>query len=316
MQAESEPRSESLQDAEQNAVLRVTVHPLFSSDEADVVLASKDGMQFRIHSIVLKTTSGWFRTMFSLPQKPTSEPPQDTVIYVDEDEETLEAVLRMVSGLQMPRLDSYDVIEPILHAAEKYDMLGPMSIVRALVTTPPLLADPLRLYMIACRYGWQEEAKMASRYTLTLDLHAPEHKSTLLKLSTFALLNLMELHRGRREALRRRLNEAPFVNDNGDTSCSHCGALVDYHTWRELKFVIILEMDVRPLGDTITSDGLLEWPAARACWDARCHSCEKVLYDKKETLRVIRECIDQLPTTVEPDSFGDSDSDPPLPIMQ
>ncbi|GBE81318.1 hypothetical protein SCP_0310450 [Sparassis crispa] len=286
-------------EEEDKPAVSSVLHPLFSSDEGDVFLGSKDGTQFRVHSYTLKTTSGWFRTMFSLPQKQDSNSLE--VIYVDEDTETLEAILRMICGLPIPRLDSYEAIEPILHAAEKYDMIGPMSIVRAVVMTPPLLADPLRLYAITCRYGWLDEAKLASQYTLILDLHAPEHRHTLLKLGTLALLNLMELHRNRREALRRRLNEPPFVNDNGNTLCSHCGSVVDYHTWRELKYVIILEMDVRPLGDTVCNEGLLDWPAARACWDARCVSCDRVLYDKKETLRVIRECIDQLPTTVEPE---------------
>ncbi|KAI0769655.1 hypothetical protein BD413DRAFT_77005 [Trametes elegans] len=277
------------------------VHPLFSSLDGDVVLGSKERVLFRVHSYTLKTTSGWFRAMYSLPQRSATAadiPPE--TIYVDEDAETLEGLLRMVCGLPIPRLDSYDIIEPILHAAEKYDMPGPMSIVRALVMTPPLVTDPLRLYAIACRYGWQDEALTASRYTLTLNLHAPEHRHTLQKLGTDALLGLFQLHHTRRESLRRRLDDPPFVNDSGDTSCSNCGSLVDYHTWRELKYVIIMEMDGRPLGDTVVNPGLLEWPAARACWSAKCINCDRVLYDKTLTMRVIRECIEQLPTTIDP----------------
>ncbi|KAI0661185.1 hypothetical protein C8Q70DRAFT_1052292 [Cubamyces menziesii] len=296
MQAEQEDHLKSEQEHSNGGL-----HPLFSSEDGDIVLGSKDRVLFRVHSYTLKTTSGWFRAMYSLPQRSatvTDVPPE--TIFVDEDSATLEGLLRMVCGLPVPRLDSYDIIEPILHAAEKYDMPGPMSIVRALVMTPPLLAEPLRLYAIACRYGWQDEAMLASRYTLTLNLHAPEFRSTLQKLSTDALLNLFQLHRTRREALRKRLDDPPFVNDNGDTSCSNCGSLVDYHTWRELKYVIIMEMDARPLGDTVVNPGLLEWPAARACWAAKCINCDRVLYDKTLTMRVIRECIEQLPTTIDP----------------
>lgn len=43
-------------------------HGLFSSPEADVILAAKDSVLFRVHSQTLKTTSGFFRTMYSLPQ--------------------------------------------------------------------------------------------------------------------------------------------------------------------------------------------------------------------------------------------------------
>ena len=42
-----------------------------------------------------------------------------------------------------------------------------------------------------------------------------------------------------------------------------------------------------------------EWPESVACWNAKCISCDRVLYDKTLTMRVIKECIDQLPTTIE-----------------
>lgn len=271
-------------------------HELFNSPDTDTILGSKDGVLFRVHSFTLKTTSGWFRTMFSLPQKADEKP--DT-IYLDEEASLLEALLRCICGLPIPRLDSYDIIEPLLFAAEKYDMQGPPSIVRALTMTPPLLSDPLRLFVLACRYGWEDIVQLASSHTLSLDIHQPKYRPTLQKMAAVPLLSLLELHRGRREGLRKRLNEPPFVNDGNDSFCSHCGSVVDYHTWRELKYAIIMEMDVRPLGDTICEPGLTEWTEAQKCWNARCANCNRVLYDKKESLRVIRDCIAQLPTTIE-----------------
>ncbi len=274
-----------------------TYHPLFDTPDSDTILGSKDGTLFRVHSYTLKTTSGWFRTMFSLPQQGVSVPPE--VIYVDEDSSTLEALLRMVCGLPIPRLDSFEIIEPVLYAAEKYDMPGPLSIVRALLMTAPLQSDPLRLYMISCRYGWEHEARQASTQTLTLNLHSPIYRHTLQKLSTDALLNLLDLHHKRREVLRKRLNEHPFIVDFGATTCANCDSPVDYHTWRELKYLIVLEMDVRPLGDTILNGGLNDWPAAKACWNAKCPSCARVLYDMQQTLETVRGCIAQLPISVE-----------------
>ncbi|KAI0785510.1 hypothetical protein C8Q75DRAFT_775218 [Abortiporus biennis] len=317
----------------------------FCSAEGDIVLGSRDGIYFRIHSFTLKMASGWFRAMLSLPQRPGSLTPSgsqtgraltgrpstplpphdpsppaktfgdwlphadksrsssslsfDNTIYVDEDSTTLEGLLRMISGLPIPKLDSYEMIEPILFAAEKYDMPGPPSIIRAIIMTGPFIKDPLRLYALCCLYGWEREAKEASAKTLSLNLHNSQHRSNLQKLNTDAILNLFELHHNRRETLRKRLNEPPFVNDTGDASCSHCGATVNYQTWRELKMVIVLEMDNRPLGDTVLNVGLNDWPSARACWNAKCSHCDRVLYDKKETLRAVKECIDQLPSSVE-----------------
>jgi len=269
-------------------------HPLFSLPEGDVILGAKDGdVLFRTHSFVLKTTSGWFRTMFSLPQK--CEPATPDVIYMDEDAHTLESLLRMASGMPILPLANFDEVDALLYAAEKYDMPGPMSIIRVLVMTPPLLDNPLRLYAVACRFGWEAEAQYASTETLTLDVHAEPHRAELQILSTAALLKLFQLHRDRREALRTRLDDPPFVG-GGTAVCIACGWQIDYHTWRELKYKIILEMDVRPLGDTVVGSGLLEWHEAKACWSAKCPNpdCDRVLYDKGETLRVIRECVEGL----------------------
>ncbi|KAI0812543.1 hypothetical protein BC629DRAFT_1280729 [Irpex lacteus] len=279
-------------------------HPSFDSPEADVVLQSHDGVLFRIHSYTLKTTSGWFKSMFSLPQSggeasssnATSSP---ATLYLDEDSAVLEALLRCICGLPIPPLDSYDTIEPFLYAAEKYDMPGPLSIVRALVMTPTMLEDPLRLFVMACRYGWSDVAQLAATKTLTLNIFDPSLRPTLKKLTTLPLLSLIDLHRGRRDSLNVSLNEAPFVGDHGPSTCSHCGSPVDYHTWRELRHTIVMEMDKRPLGDTICEANLLEWPQARNCWEAKCPACSRVLYDKKETLIAIRSCIDRLPTTIE-----------------
>jgi hypothetical protein len=204
--------------------------------------------------------------MFSLPQK--CEPVTPDVIYMDEDAHILESLLRMACGLPITSPTTYDEVDVLLYTAEKYDMPGPMSIIRFLVMTPPLLDNPLRLYAIACRFGWEAEAQYASTETLTLDLHAEPHRAALQNLSTTALLDLFQLHRDRREGLRTRLDDPPFVG-GGTAVCIACGSQIDYHTWRELKYKIILEMDVRPLGDSVVSTGLLEWDEAKACWTAK-----------------------------------------------
>lgn len=272
-------------------------HPLFSSPDGDVVLKTKDGVQFRVHSYTLKTTSGWFRSMFSLPQ--ASECSIPDVHFVDEDAHTLESILRMACGLPILRLDSFDVVDTLLFAIEKYDMPGPLSIIRMLVMLPPLIDEPFRLYAAATRFGWDVEAKFASTQTLAYNIHDELHRSALQRLNSESILDLFELHHCRREVLRQRLDDPPFVS-GGTSRCVACSSVIDYHTWRELKYKIILEMDVRPLGDTVTNYGLLEWPEAIACWNAKCPNggCDRALYDKGETLRVINDCVDALPKSI------------------
>jgi hypothetical protein len=163
----------------------------------------------------------------------------------------------------------------------------------------PLSDNPIRLYALACKFGWEEEAKQASTETLKYSIYLPEYRASLRRLNTEPLLNLVELHRARREELRKRLDLAPFVI-GGTTMCVPCGWRLDYHTWRELKYKIIMEMDARPLGDTILEQGLTEWFEAQACWNAKCPNadCHRLLYDKVSTITAIRVAISELPDSV------------------
>lgn len=44
-------------------------HPLFVAPDGDVILAAKGGeVLFRVHSFTLRMTSGFFKTMYTLPQ--------------------------------------------------------------------------------------------------------------------------------------------------------------------------------------------------------------------------------------------------------
>ena len=133
-------------------------------------------------------------------------------LYLDEDEKTLDALLRMVCGLPLLPIDTHDLADGLLYAAEKYDMPGPLSIVRLVLQTAPLAMDPLRLYAAACRFGWESEAKTASMQTLTYNLHDPIHRPALQRLSTTAVLDLFALHRARREGCVARQSASVATN--------------------------------------------------------------------------------------------------------
>ncbi len=83
----------------------------------------------------------------------------------------------MICGLEIPVLDTWDTVEPVLYAAEKYDMPGPASIVRALLRTPTFVDAPLRLYAAACHFGWAEDPRAAPTRSLTLNRCTSYHSS-------------------------------------------------------------------------------------------------------------------------------------------
>jgi hypothetical protein len=135
------------------------LHPQFCSSEADVILGAKNGTLFRAHSYALKTTSAWFRAMFSLPQNPKPVKSElDMVdvlqINVDEAEHVLESLFRMICGLPIPAIDT---IYALLFAAEKYDMPEPISIIRMLIMTPFPWTPPLLLCYLSLWMGTRGE---------------------------------------------------------------------------------------------------------------------------------------------------------------
>jgi len=232
----------------------------------------------------------------NLPQRDPSG--ERDVIYLQEDAAVLEPLLRMACGLPYSDITSLDLLESVIYAAEKYDMPGPMSTLRLCLLSPSLPDNPIRLYAIARKHDWLEVAKILSTRTLSLNIWDSVFQPALKTASADALLDLFMLHRSRKDGLKEMLNNPPFVS--GDTSnCIQCNAIIDYTTWRELKYRILLEIDERPKGDTILDPGISIWPEAIACWKAACGNtgCNRLLYDKAQTIRVIRNCIDNLRNT-------------------
>ncbi|KAJ7107002.1 hypothetical protein C8R44DRAFT_805089 [Mycena epipterygia] len=281
-------------------------HPAFSS-EADIVLQSAEGTLYRIHSYTLRTTSGLFRTMLSLP--PPTGGHMAEPIAIHEPDAVADPLLRLMCGLATDPWHSYDQLESVVFLAEKWDAPGPLAAVRtALSGHRWLTAAPLRIYALAAHFGWRAELALASKHTLALDLFTPVHAETLSSLPPAALLALLRLHRGRRDALRTALDSPErFVAGNGDAyMCAACAVTpLENHTWRALKTRVFREMDCRPDGEAlgVPVGGMCDWPETRACWAATCvrEGCGAANYDRVGTLKQIRACVDALPVAVDVD---------------
>ncbi|OBZ79218.1 hypothetical protein A0H81_00719 [Grifola frondosa] len=246
------------------------IHPVFASLNADIALCSKDNTTFRIHSHILIVASGWFRTMFTLPQGTacTSE-----ALQMEEDADVLAGLLTIVSGVDLPVLNNIDYLESLLRAAEKYDMPLPTAIVRLAIMSPVMEASPIRVYGIACRMGWIPEAKLASTRTLTLDLFAPEAVAELNRLEAPHLTKLLALHRQRRDRFIAGMDD----DSSSPIACPACAtpaaARREYMDMEELATVL----------------------------GARCShkECQKMHYDRALTMRNIVRIVEELPRCVE-----------------
>lgn len=118
--------------------------------------------QFVVHRQVLSLASLIWDEMFSLQ---TSEGSSGTrpVIPVEEDPETIQALLTMVYPLPPPHITSYDLEARPVQACDRYfiDISRLDTILyKVLPTTAALEADPLDVYALAWRLGMDDEAKL------------------------------------------------------------------------------------------------------------------------------------------------------------
>jgi hypothetical protein len=100
-------------------------------------------------------------------------------ITLDENSEVLGRLLRMISGFEISKWKSFDEIEDLLAAAYKYDMPGPLATALNSFPWPFINDNPLRLYAITTRNGWEEEAKTASKLSLNLPIYDDSYVSVL-----------------------------------------------------------------------------------------------------------------------------------------
>lgn len=278
-------------------------HPDFSSPNADAVLRSSDDVLFRIPSDLLCRASGWFKTMFTLPQDPTVD--RSKPIPMSEPASILVVLLSTVDGRALPSLNNSDELEPLLAAAQKYEMPLAISVLRLASASRLNKMAPLRLYSIACRMGWEDEAKEASSRTLKQNLFASNAQVELAAMETLHRDRVVDLYCWRREAFLGGLDDASLFSANiiGGL-CSNkkdgkpCSAPLDHSHWWALKYALMREWVDEPFDERL-DERFYVMRAAKKASSAKCPRCDKPIYVWAQTVENINSVIQALPRCVE-----------------
>lgn len=279
-----------------NTAEPIKYDPAFAEADANIVLQSSDSICYRIPSFVLRTTSGFFRDMMTLPQPDNPrrhEDDNDDSIILNETSKVLGVLLRMISGLEIPKWESIDEIDEVLAAAQKYDMPGPMTSIRSAMRISVLLKEPLKMYAISARHEWEAEAKEASNHSLCLSIHDPEYTSVLGRVPSPYLLRLIALHRMRRDTLQKYIDSTPEHH--------HHSLCPDYQKknqpWEDLKVRVFKEMDRRPMGDTLFGGGVNDpWPEATTCFTYKCDN--RYCGNRPFSSSMFKCWLDSIPSTI------------------
>lgn len=274
-------------------------HPGLEIQEATVTLSSKEGCAFRVPVITLRIASGFFRAMLTLPQGQNVE----ETIHLEDPTHVVDTMLRIVCcvGIDVgSALVTLDDLSALLFAAEKYEMSGVISFVRASILNPRFLRVPLQAYSICCRYGWTQEAQHVAQLTLALDFADAKHRPALDSLSGASLMALLDLRWQRKAKLKAALESPNKFSANRDPeTCLNCKTHIGKGSkWRELKWVILDELEHCPSGESIKSKDFMQTAPVVTILDSKCQYCHTVCFSKEAIVKNILDAIDDLPTTI------------------
>ena len=266
----------------------------FSFDDADIILrsAAPHATEFRVHKSLLSAASPFFKHMFALPQTPHTNI-EIPVIDVFEPGTTMETLLQYIYPMTRPTIATLDELIPILEAATKYDMISVVDILRKRLVSPEFAkAAPTRVYAIACRFDLEDEAKVASRYTLNVNvLDCPLHDD-LKHITAYAYHRLLDLHRKRAKAAQELLQLSE------DVKCMQCNG-ARYHAflppkwWADFHERARQELALRPTTDVVFSMPFLAQSA-----QAGCERCAGSILEAHSFLDQLKKSIDDLPSTI------------------
>jgi len=147
----------------------------FNVPNGDIILRAQGppARDFRVHKLLLTLASPFFVDMFSLPQPARSDGEGElAVVDVTDPPQALDLVLRLIyPSFLPPNIDNLDLLVEGLVVADKYNIESARASLRMQLTK--FINDaPLRVYAIASRFGFDEEAEAASSLTTTRYLPA------------------------------------------------------------------------------------------------------------------------------------------------
>ncbi|KAF9517598.1 hypothetical protein BS47DRAFT_1359401 [Hydnum rufescens UP504] len=136
-----------------------------SYDDGDVILRAGD-TDFKVHMLLLRLSSPFFKSMFSLPQ-PKLENREIPVVPIEGDPAYLDFVLRSIYPGKRPLPTSIEEALKILEIADKFEVECIVEGVRA--SLGQLLAaepNPLCSWAIAVRCGLREAERSAASVSI------------------------------------------------------------------------------------------------------------------------------------------------------
>lgn len=143
---------------------------LFRRPDADLVLQSIDGVNFRVHTLLLALASA--QQLLGRSTEDPDSPLEDglPLVQLDEPSTTLGQLLRMCYPFPEEIEDHIDLpqITRVRVAAEKYEIPQAIALARGIMSQK-VEDNPIQAYFLCKQNGWEEDAQEAMHECLRLD---------------------------------------------------------------------------------------------------------------------------------------------------
>ncbi|KAF9527993.1 hypothetical protein CPB83DRAFT_855154 [Crepidotus variabilis] len=288
-----------------------TIVEFDASVRPDIILVSTDNngdtTHFYLHKSTLADASSFFCGMFALPE-PAVDPSclasmsTQSVprIHIPEPAHIMMLALQLIYPSQQPCVSDLDDLTVVLTVAVKYDLTPAIDSLRALLLSPLFLEkDPLHVYAIACRFDFDDEAKLASGWTFNANLLDDDEVDcslphpSLRHITAYDYHRLLTLHRRRAKAACALLQAPDTVK------CMCCNASV-FSTSKPPKWWEIWsagakeELKKGPATEIIFSTNYV-FEAARK---TGCAGCTESVLHSWVFLSELKEGLSKLPRTI------------------
>lgn len=192
--------------------------PPFDDLDSDIVLRSRDGVNFHVHRLIVAKASSFFRDFPYEVDKGASEhmddseDPPPVIPLLSEDEKTVEGLLRLVCPVAPPTFGTLSDVRAVLEAGRKYGIdTVPRRVEEMLLGSSIPQAAPLATYALACAHGMESAARLAARATLGFELLQNPPKEELKAASALDYHNLCKYRKERAEAAHKPLKKGALI---------------------------------------------------------------------------------------------------------
>ena len=200
---------------------------LFTTSDGDVILRAGTDPDskhaFRVHKFILSLASPVFKDMFTLPQPPDqSEEHQLPVVDVSDPPKSLDMLLRLIyPGVEPPEIPDIPTLTALLSAADKYNITSIYPTLRGALETFSS-RYPFRAYVVACRFGFPEEARAAARVGTTKSIISEGIDEEVQHISSIDVLRWVKFVQEReREGLSLIGESLDWWQVSTESSCVH-----------------------------------------------------------------------------------------------